>query len=66
MVFLKLFVKIMLQYINQETDNSHFLQQQGVLFFVRIFLRTVYEKIHSETAVQLGSDILVLLKCLAG
>ena len=24
MVFLKLFVKIMLQYINQEIDNSHF------------------------------------------
>ena len=31
-----------------------------------MFLRTVYEKIHAETAVQLGSDILVLLKCLAG
>ena len=37
-----------------------------MLFFVRMFLRTVYEKIHAETAVQLGSDILVLWKCLAG
>ena len=31
-----------------------------------MFLHTVYEKIHAETSVQLGSDILVLLKCLAG
>ena len=31
-----------------------------------MFLRTVYEKIHAETSVQLRSDILVLLKCLAG
>ena len=40
--------------------------QQGVLFYVRMFLRTFYEKIHAETSVQLGSDILVLLKYLAG
>ena len=26
MVFLKLFVKIMLQYINQDTDNSHYFE----------------------------------------
>ena len=33
---------------------------------VRMFLCTVYEKFRAETSVQLGSDILVLLKCLAG
>ena len=42
------------------------LWQQGVLLYVRMFLRTFYEKIHAETSVQLGSDILVLLKCFAG
>ena len=34
--------------------------------YVRMFLRTVCEKIHAETSVQLGSDILVVLKCMAG
>ena len=65
MEFLKLFIKIMLQNINQGFDNSHFCDSR-VLFYVRMFLRTVYEKIQEETSVQLGSDILILLKYLAG
>ena len=36
------------------------------MLYVRMFLRTVYENIHAETSVQLGNDILVILKCLAG
>ena len=51
----------MLQYINLEIDNSHFCDSRGVLLlYVRIFLRTVYEKIHTETSVQLWSNIKVI------
>ena len=34
----------------------------GVLLCVRMFLPTVLEKMHAETSVQLGSNILVLSK----
>ena len=35
-----------------------------MLFYVRMFLRTVFKKMHAEISVQLGSDILVPLKWL--
>ena len=34
---------------------------QGVLPYVRMFLRSVFEKIYAETSVQLGSDSIVFL-----
>ena len=60
MVFLKLFVKIMLQYINQNIDNSHYFEFRVCSSMYGCFLPTDYEKIHAETSVQLGSYILVL------
>ena len=67
MVCLKLFVEIMLQYINQEIDNSHFCDSRMCCSMYGCFC-TLLWKIHAETSVQLGRDtcILVLLKCLAG
>ena len=56
----------MLEYIDQEIHNSHFCDSRVCCFMYGCFCALFYEKIHAETSVQLGSDILVLLKCLAG
>ena len=56
----------MLQNINQDIDNSHFCDSMMCCSMYGCFCTLFYEKIHAETSVQLGSYILVLLKCLAG
>ena len=66
MVFLELFVKIMLLYIDQDIHNSHFCDNRVCCFMYGCFCALFIRKFTQKHPYNWGSDILVLLKCLAG